>query len=84
VPSPQVSVYVVDVDGETDKVPEAAPPVEKFVPVQEVAFEEDHVNATEFPFRMDVEVGERSAHGLGEMVALSKQVGVTDCEPLTT
>jgi hypothetical protein len=35
--------------GVTDTVPEVAPPVENPLPVQDVAFEEDHESADEFP-----------------------------------
>ncbi len=45
----QVTLYVVVEDGETDTVPEVAFPVEKPVPVQEVAFVELQVSAEELP-----------------------------------
>ena len=36
--------YVVVTVGETVRQPDTAPPVEKFVPVHDVAFDDDHVS----------------------------------------
>jgi hypothetical protein len=53
-PAPvQETEYVVDVDGETEIVPEVAFPVENPVPVQEVAFVELQVSEAEFPCTID-------------------------------
>jgi hypothetical protein len=49
---------VVVLPGETETVPEVALPVLKFVPVQDVAFVEDHVSAEELPETMDVGLAE--------------------------
>ncbi len=47
-PAPvQESVYAVVVVGETVTEPDIAPPVEKLVPVHEVAFVDDHVRTAD-------------------------------------
>lgn len=48
------SVYVVVVEGFTVTEPETAPAVEKLVPVQLVAFDEDHVITADCPAEIDV------------------------------
>ena len=48
------AVYVVDCEGETEVLPEVAPPVEKLVPVHDVAFAEDQVSVDGFPCVTDV------------------------------
>ena len=54
-PAPvQLTVYVFVLLGETLKVPDVALPVEKFVPVQEVAFVEDQVRIDDAPLVTDV------------------------------
>jgi hypothetical protein len=65
-PSPvQVTEYEVVLPGATATLPLFAPPVEKFVPVQELALVLDHVSVEELPAMMD------------EGLALSVAVGGT-------
>jgi hypothetical protein len=52
---------VVVTVGETDTDPDVAPPVEKPVPVQEVAFVDDHVSVEDWPLVMLVGLAEREA-----------------------
>src|SRR3989338_1863285 len=59
----QETEYVVSADGETLTLPDVAPPVEKFVPVQDVAFVEDHARVEESPSVMDAGLAEREAVG---------------------
>jgi hypothetical protein len=55
---------VVVTVGETDADPDVAPPVEKPVPVQEVAFVDDHVSVEDWPLVMLVGPAEREAVGM--------------------
>lgn len=65
-PAPvQDAVYVVLDDGETDVEPDVAPPVEKLVPVHDVAFEELQVSVDEFPCVTDVGDTESAHVGAG-------------------
>ena len=57
------SVYVDVEPGETDTLPEVAPPVEKPPPVHEVASEEDQVRVEESPEAMVVGDAVRLAEG---------------------
>ena len=50
----QVTEYEVVLPGTTLSNPLVAPPVEKFVPVQEVAFVEDQVRVEELPWTTEV------------------------------
>ena len=66
-PAPvQVTEYVVEDDGETETLPDVAPPVENPVPVQEVALADDHVSVEEFPFIMLVGLAESAAVGAAD------------------
>jgi len=47
--------------------PETAPPVEKPVPVQEVAFDDDQVRVDDAPLEMEVALAEREAVGAAEV-----------------
>ena len=53
------------VSGLTDNDPDVAPPVEKFVPVQEVALVEDHERVAEVPCAIDAGFAVRVAVGAG-------------------
>ena len=84
VPSVHVSVYVVVVEGDTVAVPEVAPPVEKPVPVHELAFDDVQLSCTEpCPAMMVADWGERSAVGGGETVTLGEQFTVVEPPPVT-
>ena len=61
----QVAVYVVVRVGEREVVPETALPVEKLVPVQEVAYEEDQVRVELPPLVMDEGDAVRRTTGAG-------------------
>lgn len=50
-------------DGDTVTEPETAPPVEKPVPVQDVAFEDDQVKVELLPFTIDVGDAESATVG---------------------
>lgn len=66
-PAPvQLTEYVVVCDGETETVPESAPPVLNPVPVHDVAFVELHVSADEYPAEMDVGARDIDVVGAGE------------------
>lgn len=66
-PAPvQLTEYVVVCDGETETVPESAPPVLNPVPVHDVAFVELHVSADEYPAEMDVGAKDIDVVGVGE------------------
>ncbi len=54
---------MVDDEGETDTDPDVAPPVEKLVPVHEVALEDDHDSVEELPCA--TEVGEADNEHVG-------------------
>ena len=62
-------------EGVTVIDPAVAPPVEKPVPVQEVAFVELHVSVEDWPAVMDVGLAEREAVGRG--LAGLAMLGVT-------
>lgn len=49
----QDAVYVVGCEGETGTLPDTAPPVEKLVPVHEVAFVELHESVEVWPWLID-------------------------------
>ena len=75
---------MVVVEGETVTVPEVAPPVEKFVPVHDVVFDEVQLSCTDpCPAMMVADAGERSAVGFGFMVTLGEQFAVIDPPPVT-
>ncbi len=57
--------------GLTATEPEVAPPVEKFVPVHEVVFADDHVTVPAPPAAMDAGVAERLAVGEGAAVTVT-------------
>lgn len=60
------SEYVVEEDGETMVGPPlVAPPVEKLVPVQEVAFEQLQESEEECPVVIDVGLAENEHEGIG-------------------
>lgn len=61
---PQVTVYVVVDVGETDTEPDVWLPVEKLVPVHEVAFVDDHVRVADCPEVIEVGEAERVADGV--------------------
>ena len=54
-------------DGDTVAEPEVAPPVEKFVPVQEVASVDDQISEVEFPFVMVDAEADNDAVGAGPL-----------------
>jgi hypothetical protein len=65
-PSPvQVTEYVVELPGATALLPLVAPPVEKFVPVQDVALVEDQLSVEELPEMMDAGLAESETVGGG-------------------
>ncbi len=47
--TPQATLYVVVCAGDTDILPDVAPPVEKLVPVQEEAWVEDQLRVADCP-----------------------------------
>mgnify|MGYP001102825891 FL=1 len=49
--------------GETETLPEVRPPVEKFVPVQEVALIDDQLRVDDWPAVIEVGLAEREAVG---------------------
>jgi hypothetical protein len=51
----------VSTAGLTARLPDVAPPVSKFVPVQDVAFVDDHVSVEELPCVMEIGFAERFA-----------------------
>jgi|GEM_PF-4781463 len=81
-PAPvQEAVYVVADDGDTDVLPEVAPPVEKLVPVQEVALEELQVSVEEFPCVTEVGDTETAQIGAGLSTLQEAYVYEPDSEP---
>ena len=69
-PAPvQLAVYVVDCDGDTEVLPEVGEPlpVEKLLPVQEVAFVDAHERVEDWPCAMLVGFKE-SVHTGGKYV----------------
>lgn len=65
-PAPvQLTVYVVVLLGETERVPDVAPLVEKLVPVQLVALVEDQVSVEDCQLAMDEGLAVRVAVGTG-------------------
>ena len=69
---------VVAVSAPVDTEPEVAPPVEKPVPVQEVALVEDQVSVEEPPEVMLVGFAEREA--VGEFAGVTLTVAVSIAE----
>jgi hypothetical protein len=75
---------VVVAVGETDADPDVALPVEKPVPVQEVAFVDDHVSVEDWPLVMLVGLAEREAVVLDTAVTASEKLVATPFgEPVT-
>ena len=60
----QLTRYVIDAVGVTNTLPDVAPPVEKPVPVHDVAFSEDQVSCVERPLSTDVGLAVRAAQGV--------------------
>jgi hypothetical protein len=70
-----VTEYVVFVAGETEALPEVAPPVEKLVPVQEAAFEEDHERVVLPPTDIVAVEAESAAVGVNaDWVAIAETI----------
>ena len=70
--------------GETDTDPEVVPPVEKPVPVQEVALADDHVSVEDWPLVMLVGLAVRVAVGLVDAATVSEKLVTTAFgEPVT-
>ena len=67
VPPPPVQdvLYAVVCEGDTLRFPDAALPVEKLVPVHELAFVEDHVRVEFCPWTMEVGLSESEQVGAG-------------------
>jgi hypothetical protein len=75
---------VVVTVGETDADPDVVPPVEKPVPVQEVAFVDDHVSVEDWPLVMLVGLAEREAVVLDAALTVSEKLVATPFgEPVT-
>jgi hypothetical protein len=70
--------------GETDADPDVALPVEKPVPVQEVAFADDHVSVEDWPLVMLVGLADSEAVVLVAAFTVSEKLVATPFgEPVT-
>ena len=68
----QVTLYAVVADGVTATEPDVAFPVAKPVPVQELAFADDHVSVDETPEVTEAGDAERDAVAAGTTVTVAE------------
>ena len=81
-PAPeQLTLYVVVAVGDAETEPEIALPVEKFVPVQDVAFVELQVKVVALPETTEVGFADKDAVGVAGGAGVTETVAEADFEP---